>query len=112
MPKILWGNITERQAIDKIVEVITELSESKRASEFVTAQDMKEPLRRFVKEKNPTTSDEQADFIASNIRGWLGSRYTMLSEISDYLNVEKMMTFIKNFERDGEPYKYRRRRMR
>ena len=105
-----WGDITEREAVEELVRIIRGLSKD-RPSRFVTPEEMDRPLRMFIRRKNPDFDDAHVDHIASNIRGWLGSRYTMLDKISsDYVNVERLLEFIQQFERsETKPYGYRTR---
>ncbi|MBI3860243.1 MAG: hypothetical protein HY296_08470 [Thaumarchaeota archaeon] len=83
-----------------------------RPEDFVIPDDIEGPLRSFVKRKNPDFDDKHVERITSNIRGWLGSRYTMLSRVSsDYVNVETLTSFIRDFERSKtKPYGYRRKK--
>jgi len=110
---VKWGSITERDGLNKLINIIAKMSKSQ-SSDWVTPEDLYDPLRKYVKSKNPRMKNSKVDKIASNMRGWLGSRYTMFSKRSThYVDIKKLLSFIEDFERSKrrgkKAYNYRRK---
>ena len=105
---VQWGHITEREGLEELISIITRISESRAGGE-VSPNDVQEPLRDIVRARNPEMNLDEADSVASSIRGWLGSRYTQLDAVSHYVNMESLVRFVNNFQRSGNPYRYSRR---